>query len=334
MPKVEEEDTFLDNEDIQDELDNETEDRGDLLGEEEGEEEVDQEWDDDDDRDSEEDEEETDDFDEEYEEEDSDGEEDSDDRQGKNVRIPKDRFDEVIAQREDAREQVQLLSRQVEQLIDVVRGKETSPKEEAPKKEEFTYDFDAREADYMEAVLEGDTSKAASIRKEIRTAERKMFQQEQEDLVSKATESARSEARNLADETKFEKLIVENETKYPFLDQSTSEYNQDAVDKINSLFNRFVKAGSTKAEALQEAVDLIVPSYAKPVDEGKDKGLGGKKRKKQALKRNARANNAQPPRMKGKTTRENAINEYDVLNMTEKDFSKLPASVKKKLRGD
>lgn len=243
-------------------------------------------------------------------------------------RIPKARLDEVIAQREIEREEKRLLQEQMNRMMDLME--KSTPKKEEPKIEKFEYDFDAKEDEYAEAVLDNEKDKAKAIRAEIRAAERRIVMEEMESLRGTAVQEAKGEAQRLRDEAMFEKTIAKNEEAHPFLDQSSDAYNQKAVDRVNDLFAKFAKAGMTQAEALQEAVDLVAPAYSKPA--ASKEALGGDRRKA-ALKKNASANNKQPPKLRGKTSRKD-ISDYDLSTMTDTEYAKLPASVKRKLRGD
>jgi len=153
-----------------------------------------------------------------------------------------------------------------------------------------------------------------------------------EEVRTSAVEGAKGEAQKIRDESQFNKTITKNEVEHPFLDQNSEDYNQVAVDKVNDLFGKFTKAGMSQADALQEAVDLIAPKYSKPKAAPKKKGLGGTRRKA-ALKKNASTTNKQPPKLRGKTAKDK-LTDYDMTNMSDRDYDKLPASVKRKLRGD
>ena len=113
---------------------------------------------------------------------------------------------------------------------------------------------------------------------------------------------------------------------------------------IQSECVRLIEIKSTSSllalhEAIQEAVDLIAPQYIVAEEDTKSERLGkGKKTKKRtdksARKRNAKASNAQPAKLKGKTSQDKSIDEYDVTKMTDKQYAKLPSDIKSKLRGD
>mgnify|MGYP003139280812 CR=1 FL=1 len=72
--------------------------------------------------------------------------------------VPKSRLDEVLAKQRKLQEQLDALSAE----------KEVSSNEPVPE----AYDFDIKELEYQEHVLNGETDKAVALRKEIRAAEK------------------------------------------------------------------------------------------------------------------------------------------------------------------
>ena len=70
--------------------------------------------------------------------------------------VPKSRLDEVLAKQ-----------KALEKQLDELRAQKQEPGE-APE----AYDFDAKEVEYQNLVLDGEAQKAAALRKEIRAAER------------------------------------------------------------------------------------------------------------------------------------------------------------------
>jgi hypothetical protein len=89
--------------------------------------------------------------------------------------IPKSRLDEVLAQNK-------ALKKRIEQSEKVQKEIEEAPE---------AYDFDSREEEYMDAVLDGDKDKAKAIRKEIRQAEASKMESElTRDIEQKVTRSS------------------------------------------------------------------------------------------------------------------------------------------------
>jgi hypothetical protein len=94
----------------------------------------------------------------------------------------------------------------------------------------------------------------------------------------------------------------------------------------------YASKGMRADVALQKAVDKIAPMYApkkeEPAPEPKVDPRG-----KEAIQRNALAAAAQPMQLNGVGERASKAR-YDVSKMTEEEFDALPASEKKRLRGD
>ena len=252
----------------------------------------------------------------EEEEEDEEDEEDEDEP----ISIPKSRLDAVIAQREAEKERTLWLESQLEKLIN--QSSEATQKKEVKE----AYDFSSAEMKYADLLIEGDTSKAASLRAEIDT-ERK---QEMLDLISSIKEESKNEAISTSskaiDDQKFDTLVDNYENKHPFLDVESDHYNEEAIETVNTLIAAYIASGTSRNEALSLAVKKVVPIY-KP-------SLKNTSRKKASIKRAASASKRQPPRSKGRTFKNIDREELSVADLSERDFSKLTNKEKRVLRGD
>lgn len=261
-------------------------------------------------------------------EDDSDGDAEEGTEEPIENQIPQGRFNEVIQQRERERERNEQLLKQNEELIGLLK-KGAAPEADKVKQ----YDYDTAEEAHMEAVLEGDATKAKAIRAEIRAAERAEFLKEAATYKDEALKGAAAEAGRIDDETKFTQIISRSAEDYEFLNPDSKGYNQTAVDEINDVFEGLVATGKGKAIALQRAIDIVAPKFG----ESSQRALGEDKksnRRKAAVKKNTKAANKQPPRMKGKTTRDKTITEVDVLTMSDRSFKKLSKTELAELRGD
>ena len=306
------------------------EDDEDLEEDDDEDEDDDDELEDDDDEDLPEDED-SDDEDEDLEsdEEDEDLESDEEDEDleisGKDNRIPRSRFNQVISQRDAERKRTEWLEKQLEKLISGKDLSETSEIESKPPE----YDFDTKEKQYLELVIEGEIDKAISLRKEIDKAKEDQFNWKLDRIKKEAESNISNSTKASREEAKFDTVVRNLENKYPFLDSEKSEYNEDAVDTVNTLLAGYASNGMDKTEALQKAVSKVVPMFtksttAKKVDD----------RKKRAMKKNVRAAKKQPPVSKGKSNRERSLDDLDPLAMSEKEWKKLSLREKKELRGD
>jgi hypothetical protein len=256
-------------------------------------------------------------------------EEEEEETPPKEIKIPKSRLDEVIKQREEAKERNLWLEAQLEKLI----AQSVENKKEAEKIIETvsTYDFEDAENRYVNLIIEGETSKAAKLRTEIE----KERQTELKNLISSLSKSASEDAKNqssaIIEEGKFNTLVENFESKYKFLDSESKEYNEEAVDTVNTLLAGYVAAGKSKAEGLKLAVGKVAPLYTKVVE---TKQSLGNKRKVEAGKKAAQAANSQPTKTKSVSTRQVDKEGVNVSKMSEKEFSQLTEKEKRILRGD
>jgi hypothetical protein len=314
-----------------------------------------------DEEDSEEDSESDEELEDEDSEEDTDEEEDQDteevdeeeDTQKKQPRIPKSRLDQEINKRKERDDQIAQQQRQIEQLMDLlnknysmqearnIQQGQQQEEEQQQEPEPPQYDFDKAEAEYAEALMEGETEKATRIRKEMRDAERAQMKHEQEQYRKEAERAAKQEISVAEDQRRLEEYQQHYVNQYKFFDTQSPEYNAEAVNRVNDLMSKFVKAGSNRSEALKEAVDLVAPTYAPAEEKPSTEKKTAKKKKTQErrskqVKKNAQAANRQPSKYKRRQSKARQIEseELDPTKMTEREFDQLSPSQKKRLRGD
>lgn len=249
----------------------------------------------------------------------------------KEIKIPKSRFDEVIAQREEAKERNLWLEAQLEKLISSQKVNEVV----APvKPKEPDYNFEEAEERYVNLIIEGEIAKATKLRSEIDKARQDNLKAIISEITESVTSKAKSESSALLDEEKFNTLIENFENKYKFLDTSSDEYNEEAVDTVNTLLAGYVAAGKTKAEGLRLAVNKVAPLYEKTKEVKETKQSLGNKRKVEAGRKAAQAANSQPTKTKSVSTRTVDKETVNVAKMSEKEFAQLTEKEKRILRGD
>lgn len=291
----------------------ETEDRGDLFEDDEDlDETVDDSEETDDDESGEDDTEE-------------DEEEEEVDEPKNNIRVPKSRLDEVIRQREEAKERAAWLEAQIEKLI----SKETESKSKAIEKP--SYNYDEAEEQYIQLIIEGDTVKAAKLRNEINTKRNEDLKELISEVTKDTASKVKSESSQILEEERFSTLVESFENKFKFLNADSKEYNEEAVDTVNTLLSGYLAAGKTKSEALKLAVNKVAPLYTKIVE---TKQTLGNKRKVEAGKKAVEASKSQPTKTKSVSTRQVDSEKIDVSKMSEQDFAKLTEKEKRILRGD
>lgn len=236
-------------------------------------------------------------------------------------RIPKARFDEVNARMKAAEAELQQLRAQA--------GQQPAQKAAPAAQEPAQVDLDAAEDAYLQAVTQGDTARARQIRSAINHHIQQQAEAAAVARVSDVIDKRDAHASLVA-------IANESIIKYPFLNADSEEANKAAIDDVVEWRDYYASKGFKPAEALQKAVDKIVPLYAPkaapkddPAPELKTDG-----RTKEAIQRNALAANAQPAQLNGIGERATSRARVDVSKMSEEEFDALPASEKKRLRGD
>lgn len=237
------------------------------------------------------------------------------------ARIPKARFDEVNERMKKAEGRVNQLEEQITKLMD---DKQAEPEPEAD-----PYDFDAKEAEAANALLEGETEKYAQIRREIREEEEKLYMKKAQDLASQGDNLTREELA-------FDEAGAQLERDFPEFVKGHKEFNQDAYDELMDLYVGYAKSGRyNRAEALLKAGEKAARLYGldnKELEPEPDpnkvvdiKRADPKKKAKDASK--------QPPVLDSTADEKNEPT-IDVGKMSDEEFESLPESAKRRLRGD
>ncbi|UOF79354.1 ribosomal protein [Caudoviricetes sp.] len=244
----------------------------------------------------------------------------------KEPRIPKSRFDEVIQQREDAKERNLWLEAQLEKLINKSQEREI----EKPKVKD-AYDFSKSEEEYISLVIDGEIAKATKLRSQIDAARREEMLEMLENVKTTTSNKAKEESSIAIENDRFSALIENMESKYKFLDANSKDYNEEAVDTINTLLKGYVASGKSKSEGLRLAVNKVVPMYSK--EQVQQKQTLGEQRKVAAGKRAAEASKSQPVKTKSTGTKTGS-DTVNISKLSDKDFRSLSDKEKRILRGD
>ena len=233
-------------------------------------------------------------------------------------KVPKDRFDEVNERMKKAEKKAKELEKQLETVVE----------EKTPEPEPEPYDYAAKEAEAVEAILEGDSKKYAEIRSEIRTAERA-------ETLREAQKLAETGDRQLRENMTFEEAGASIEAQYPQLDAESELYNEEAREEMLDLFLGYARSGAyTRVQALQKAaektakiMDLGIPAPADTPDNVVNL-------KPTDVKKKVAASKNQPPSMQSKAPGELDEPKHDVRSMSDEEFESLPESAKRRMRGD
>ena len=238
--------------------------------------------------------------------------------------VPKSRLDEVLAKQRKLQEQLDALTAEKQ-------APETSSEEPAPE----PYDFDAKEIEYQEHVLNGEPEKAVALRKEIRAAEKIEFEREMGQKFNQHTKQSK-------EMDALQSAAAKMESKYPMFDQYSSDYNQELTQEVLSLRDAFMAQGTTPADSLEKAVNFVVKSNSIETAEEKatldapapkqSQDQVAKKRKEVSKK--LKAAETQPPDMPGESSSAHGEKVVDISSMTDDEFNALPEATLKRLRGD
>lgn len=256
--------------------------------------------------------------------------------------VPHSRFNEVNERRKEAERLLEQERAENARL----RSQQQPPAEAGAAKEGAAaakqseqaqaFDFDAKESDYLNALMEGETEKAMQIRREVNAA-----------LVEQARSNAKAEARaelEQAEALRSQKAamdalseeavsVVKN---FPYLD---TEEGQVAMEMIIERRNSLAAKGMAPHLALREAAALIAPRFAPagstPAKDLKTGAAQADSREAAARTRGAQASVAQPPvPAAGVGNRATGSDTTDVAQMDDDQFDRLSEAEKRRLRGD
>lgn len=248
--------------------------------------------------------------------------------------IPVARFNQVNQAKNDLAEKLAAAELELETLR---KGSAPPPPAAtpAPAPAEPEFDVQAKEIEYADALMEGDSKRAAGIRQEINA-----HIQEQASLQAEARIERRNSAQTQADA--LQAASAQAVADFPYLDTPEGE---DAMDLILLARDKSIRAGVEPAKALADAVSKIAPRFA-PQEATPQPGEGtpGSRlptaapatdnRTTNAIARGAQDSMRQAPIAPVGLGNRATETRLDVSQMTEKQFEALPEAEKKRLRGD
>lgn len=247
---------------------------------------------------------------------------DGHDNGGTSKGIPRGRFNEVNQQRKDALAQIAALQEEITRL--------KAPRETAPSAAPAAaapaaaFDVDAQEEAYVNALLDGDTKAAVTIRQQINA---QLRQQAAESVAQEMT------ARQAEQLLKTTANSVSNA--YPWLNDPE---NDDVLELILAARDRKIAAGMPAHLALADAANTIAPRFAPAGDtpSGDLPKVAAAKdtRPAAALARGAADSTAQPPALQAGIGQRATATRVNVSQLTEEQFEALTPAEKKRLRGD
>jgi len=232
--------------------------------------------------------------------------------------VPKARLDEVLAKQKALQKQLDEINAANEKA------------EEAPE----SYDFDAKEVEYQNMVLDGETDKAVALRREIRKAEREQLEYEMRQEMSQTVNQDRQM-------TALQQAANAMEDAYPVFDRNSDDFNEDMTNEVVELRDAFMMKGYEAVDALSKAVKYVVKDHDLDQAQESAPSLAGKAQKSDELakkraqvSKKLKAAEAQPPELPGESSSNHGEKALDLSSMTEEEFDALPEATLKRLRGD
>ena len=232
--------------------------------------------------------------------------------------VPKSRLDEVLAKQKALQKQLDEMKAQQE------------PAEDAPE----TYDFDAKEVEYQQLLLDGESQKAAALRQEMRKAEREQLTYEmRQEMTQKVSANAQA--------TALQQAANELEANFPVFDQNSADYNAEITQEVIELRDAFIVQGFEAVDALSKAANFAIkshgleaPSTLDAPQAPKAKAVDEVAKKRAEVSKKLKAAEAQPPELPGESSANRGEKPLDLSTMTEEEFNALPEATLKRLRGD
>ena len=240
-----------------------------------------------------------------------------DEPEQKKPMVPKSRLDEVLAKQKALQKQ----------LDDLMAAKEQV--ENAPE----TYDFEAKEIEYQNLLLDGESQKAAALRAEMRRAERAQIEYEMaQKMEQKVTQNQQM--------TALQQAAADLEANFPVFDRSSPDYSEEYTQEVIDLRDAFIVKGENAVAALSKAAKYVIKEYGLDVDapslatKAAPKQVDEVAKRRSEVSRKLKAAEAQPPELPGESSASRGERVADISNMTEEEFSALPEATLKRLRGD
>jgi len=252
--------------------------------------------------------------------EDEEEEEEEDKPEPKDKGIPRSRFNEVNTRMKNAEAEIARL-----QAVD-------NAKEDAAVEK---FDFDKAEDDYMALLLDGKTKDAGQKRREIREAEKAEFKAE---AVAESTSTMGQDAI----EKSLDSLTKEAENMFPIFNESSDDFNPEAVSKTLTFMRGYQAEGLKADDAFVAAVADMMEMYDLGTEQQSDdvpKKKGKKVTKKAPIvktkeKIKTAKQQAQTPAGEGQGSDEAGAVVPDIEQMTDEEIDALPEKTLARMRGD
>ena len=264
------------------------------------------------------------------------------DERNKNIKIPKFRLDAATARARKAEEERDGLALK---LAEAEKAKKDD-KDDLTLAQQHDKELEDIDAKIAEAMKEGDSATVSKLMTESRNLERGYQSDVAAINLKKSSESTTAQVNETA---LVNSILDQLEKQYPMFDENSDDYNADANADVLRIQKGLIATGDSAADALVEAVNMVLPKYGFTDEEKKDDDDKSEAEKKAAVekaakdkaeqvKKNLDTAGKQPPNMDdaGDDSDSAGANSDlpNVLDLTDEEYNALPESKLKEMRGD
>ena len=206
------------------------------------------------------------------------------------------------------------------QVAELSAGRAAKPPAEDPVLALQT-ELDTLEDQRDQALVDGDTTAAAALRKRINGVRGQIDAHRYDRTVQQSSTAA-------SEQNQFLSAVERIEGLYPALNINAPEYDKELTDDVTVMTTGYVNKGMPRAQALEKAVARLMPTAPAAAAGGTtspDRGL------RAATKALDAASRQPPPPDSARVAAETGI---DVNKVTSENINKLPADKLAVLRGD
>ncbi|KTT33825.1 hypothetical protein SB18R_03315 [Pseudomonas oryzihabitans] len=256
--------------------------------------------------------------------------------------IPHQRFNEVNENLKTERKLREQLEQENERLRQQAAQGAQPPAATAPETPPAAapeaFDYRAAERRYQQLFLDGDEDGAAAVREEINTALRAEAQHQADQAARTAISQYQATQQQLQQQQaarteaeQFQQSVAKVYAEHPRLSPESADYDQGLEQDVIDWSNVFVSRGMTRSDALQAAVQKMLPAASSTApSEAKVKPAPGQLSQEQ-IQRNLERASQQPPLPTEGTGQRRVI---DISKLTDEEFESLPEADRRRARGD
>ena len=260
------------------------------------------------------------------------------------VRIPKSRFDEQVAKERERAEAAERRAAEAEARLNAQQPKEEKPDPVSTKVDDLEARIEALQDKRDGFLVDGNTEKAAEVRREIRVLEKELREVERGALRQEAEQIAARRMEAQTAEQLIDTVVSKLESEFPVLNKESDDFDPRMVNFVLAEQQRLItELKLTPHEALQRAGKETMELFGhKPagskVDREEKPETPAEKRQREARAKVADTVARQPASLKDAGLDSDKAGQgkvdLDVNKLTEAEFNALPAAELAKLRGD